>query len=101
MDPIPTPHDSFFREGFGRTEIAQDFLRHHLPAALLDEIDLATLTVAQPNFNTPIYSSIKIIHIQRTKSPSGTTNAPFFGTGRFRRPSFALPPGWGHCPALG
>ena len=50
MDPIPTPHDSFFREGFGRTEIAQDFLRHHLPAALLDEIDLATLTVAKDTY---------------------------------------------------
>jgi hypothetical protein len=37
------PHDCFFRKSFGRSDIAHDFLRHHLPVELLDEIDLATL----------------------------------------------------------
>jgi len=42
---IGTPHDRYFRETFGRVEIARDFLRHHLPTALLDAVDLATLEV--------------------------------------------------------
>ena len=50
MDPIPTPHDRFFRESFGRREIAQDFLRHQLPADLLPEIDLETLTIGKDSY---------------------------------------------------
>ncbi len=50
MDPIPTPHDRFFRESFGRREIAQDFLRHQLPADLLAEIDLETLTIGKDSY---------------------------------------------------
>jgi hypothetical protein len=47
MDPIPDPHDRFFRESFGRKEIACDFLRHQLPEDLLGELDLATLSIAK------------------------------------------------------
>ncbi len=32
MDEINNPHDVYFRERFTRREIAQDFLRWHLPA---------------------------------------------------------------------
>ena len=46
MREIGTPHDRYFRETFGRVEIACDFLRHHLPAALLDAVDLGTLEVS-------------------------------------------------------
>ena len=53
MDPIPTPHDCFFRETFGRREIAQDFLHGNLPAALLAEIDLTTLTIAKDTYVSP------------------------------------------------
>lgn len=35
MDPSPTPHDCFFRENFARPAIAEDFLRHNLPAEVL------------------------------------------------------------------
>lgn len=53
MEPTPTPHDCFFRENFGRREIAQDFLRYQLPAALLAEVDLTTLTIAKDTYVSP------------------------------------------------
>ncbi len=53
MDPIPTPHDCFFRENFGRRDIAQDFLHSTLPAAILAEIDLPTLTIAKDTYVSP------------------------------------------------
>lgn len=62
MEPIPTPHDCFFRENFGRLAIAQDFLRCQLPAALLAEIDLTTLTIAKDTYVSPdlrqVYSDL-------------------------------------------
>ena len=42
MEEIGSPHDRYFRESFGRLEIARDFLRQNLPEPLLAEIDLAT-----------------------------------------------------------
>ncbi|WP_058553874.1 Rpn family recombination-promoting nuclease/putative transposase [Thiohalocapsa sp. ML1] len=50
MDEIATPHDTYFRESFGRREIAQDFLRVQLPPALLAEIDLAGLEIAKDTY---------------------------------------------------
>ena len=50
MDPIPTPHDRFFRESFGHREIAQDFLSHQLPEDLLAEIDLETLAIGKDSY---------------------------------------------------
>ena len=50
MDEIATPHDTFFRESFSRREIALDFLRHHLPAELLAEIDLVTLEISKDTY---------------------------------------------------
>ncbi len=50
MDEIATPHDTFFRESFGRREIAEDFLRHHLPAELLAEIELGTLEISKDTY---------------------------------------------------
>ncbi len=50
MDPIPIPHDRFFRESFGRREIAQDFLSHQLPEDLLAGIDLETLAIGKDSY---------------------------------------------------
>ncbi|WP_157818087.1 Rpn family recombination-promoting nuclease/putative transposase [Candidatus Thiodictyon syntrophicum] len=46
-DTSPPPTTPNFRESFGRREIAVDFLRHHLPAELLAEIDLETLEISK------------------------------------------------------
>jgi len=48
----PTPHDGFFRENFARPAIARDFLRHHLPQALLAKLDLERLTISPDTFVT-------------------------------------------------
>lgn len=62
MEPTPTPHDCFFRENFGRPAIGQDFLRGQLPAALLAEVDLTTLTIAKDTYVSPelrqVYSDL-------------------------------------------
>ncbi|WP_295445261.1 Rpn family recombination-promoting nuclease/putative transposase [uncultured Thiodictyon sp.] len=50
MDEIATPHDAFFRESFGRREIALDFLRHQLPAEVLAEVDLGTLEISKDTY---------------------------------------------------
>lgn len=50
MDEIANPHDAFFRESFGRREIAQDFLRHHLPASLRETVDLTSLEIAKDTY---------------------------------------------------
>ncbi|WP_295387895.1 Rpn family recombination-promoting nuclease/putative transposase [uncultured Thiodictyon sp.] len=50
MENLATPHDAFFREGFGRREVAEDFLRNQLPADLLAEIDLGTLEICKDTY---------------------------------------------------
>ena len=50
MDEIATPHDAFFRERFGRREIATDFLRQQLPAEILADIDLGTLEISKDTY---------------------------------------------------
>jgi hypothetical protein len=52
MTTTPTPHDCFFRENFARPVIARDFLRHHLPAALLPELDLERMSISPDTFVT-------------------------------------------------
>jgi len=47
MDTINNPHDVDFRESFTRREIAQDFLRWHLPAELLEFVDLDSLEISK------------------------------------------------------
>ncbi len=44
------PHDRYFRESFARLEVARDFLRQTLPAALLAEIDLTTLEISKDTY---------------------------------------------------
>ncbi len=50
MSDVINPHDSFFRETFGRKEIAAGFLREYLPKALLQKIDLESLTAVKDSF---------------------------------------------------
>ncbi len=50
MTDVINPHDSFFRETFGRKEIAAGFLREYLPEALLRKIDLESLTAVKDSF---------------------------------------------------
>ena len=50
MNSLVTPHDRFFRESFARREIAQDFMRHHLTAEFLAEIDLDSLAIAKDSY---------------------------------------------------
>ncbi|MBK5931278.1 Rpn family recombination-promoting nuclease/putative transposase [Halochromatium salexigens] len=50
MDEINNPHDVYFRESFTRREIAQDFLRQHLPAELLEVVDLDSLEISKDSY---------------------------------------------------
>ena len=50
MSDVINPHDSFFRETFGRKDIAAGFLREYLPEALLRKIDLESLTAVKDSF---------------------------------------------------
>ena len=50
MDEINNPHDIYFRESFTRREIAQDFLRWHLPAELLEFVDLDSLEISKDSY---------------------------------------------------
>ena len=74
MEPTPTPHDCFFRENFSRLAIAQDFLRHQLPAGLLAEIDLSTLAISKDSYVTPelrqIYSDLVYSVAYRGQDPA-------------------------------
>ena len=47
MDEINHPHDVDFRESFTCREIAQDFLRWHLPAELRAFVDLDSLEMSK------------------------------------------------------
>ncbi|EIC22649.1 hypothetical protein Thi970DRAFT_02927 [Thiorhodovibrio frisius] len=48
----PTPHDCFFRENCVRPAVARRFLRHTLPPALLDDLDLDRLVISPDTFVT-------------------------------------------------
>ncbi|WP_295883688.1 Rpn family recombination-promoting nuclease/putative transposase [uncultured Thiohalocapsa sp.] len=50
MDSIASPHDTFFRESFTRPEVARDFLRCQLLAALLAQLDLTTLMISKDTY---------------------------------------------------
>lgn len=50
MKTTPTPHDALFKQFLTHTETARDFLQQHLPAALLQSCDLATLRLESGNF---------------------------------------------------
>src|SRR5690625_2573181 len=43
-------HDKLFKESFGNVTVAQDFLQHYLPPALLKVVDLASLEISIDSF---------------------------------------------------
>lgn len=55
--PLPRdlrhPHDSFFKETFGRAEVAADFLRNYLPPAVAAVLDLNSLEQLRETFIDP------------------------------------------------
>ncbi|WP_295439062.1 Rpn family recombination-promoting nuclease/putative transposase [uncultured Thiodictyon sp.] len=72
MNEIATPHDAFFRESFGRREIALDFLRHQLPAEILADIDLGTLEISKDTYvSTELRSSYSDL-VYRVRYRDGT-----------------------------
>lgn len=44
------PHDTFFRESFGRKEIPRDFIRNYAPPEIVAQIDLDTLEPVDGTF---------------------------------------------------
>lgn len=47
---LQNPHDTFFKETFGDTEVAKDFLNHYLPNSLMDVVDLHSLEPQKDSF---------------------------------------------------
>ncbi|HUM70196.1 MAG TPA: Rpn family recombination-promoting nuclease/putative transposase, partial [Chloroflexota bacterium] len=47
---VQNPHDRFFRDSFGRPEIARNYLEEYLPANLLALLDLDTLILQEGTF---------------------------------------------------
>ncbi|MBE2200733.1 MAG: Rpn family recombination-promoting nuclease/putative transposase [Anaerolinea sp.] len=47
---IQNPHDHFFRESFGRVEIARNYLEEYLPADLRRLLDLTEMTLQDGSF---------------------------------------------------
>ncbi len=52
-DTVPTPHDRFFRQNWSRIPVAQEFLRHYLPADVVALLDLSTLEPTGDTFVDP------------------------------------------------
>jgi predicted transposase/invertase (TIGR01784 family) len=50
---LPQPHDSFFKETFGRPEVAADFLQNYLPASVAALLQLDRLTPQRETFIDP------------------------------------------------
>lgn len=48
-EPI-NPHDAFFKQYLSHPQVATDFLRHHLPAAVAQQVDLAHLQLVKDTF---------------------------------------------------
>ena len=47
---LHNPHDKFFKETFGNTEIAKDFLNNYLPQNIINIIDIDTLQPQKDSF---------------------------------------------------
>ncbi|MGE0086305.1 MAG: Rpn family recombination-promoting nuclease/putative transposase [Desulfococcaceae bacterium] len=50
MNETVNYHDRFFQETFSRREIAESFIRHHLPQSLVSQMDFSTLTIVKDSF---------------------------------------------------
>lgn len=47
---VQTPHDKFFKETFGKVEVAKDFLNNYLPENVMNLIDTNTLEPQKDSF---------------------------------------------------
>ena len=47
---LRNPHDRFFKEVWSRKDVGQDFLRHYLPAEVVDLLDLRSLELSKESF---------------------------------------------------
>jgi predicted transposase/invertase (TIGR01784 family) len=47
---IQNPHDRFFKETFGKVEVAKDFLNNYLPESIMQVIDIDTLEPQKDSF---------------------------------------------------
>ncbi|MCX6047590.1 MAG: Rpn family recombination-promoting nuclease/putative transposase [Chloroflexi bacterium] len=47
---VHNPHDAFFKQFLAKTEIAEDFLRHHLPPEVVEQVTLSTLELQKDSF---------------------------------------------------
>ena len=47
---LTNPHDKFFKEIFGKPDLAADFVRNYLPPTIVDALDLASLEVQKESF---------------------------------------------------
>ena len=47
---VQNPHDRFFRQSFGRPDIARNFLEEYLPPDLQQALDLNTLVLQDGSF---------------------------------------------------
>jgi predicted transposase/invertase (TIGR01784 family) len=47
---LTNPHDKFFKEIFGKPELAADFVRHYLPPAIVNSLELTSLEVQKESF---------------------------------------------------
>src|SRR5213595_3038859 len=47
---ISNPHDKFFKDLLGQSELAADFLRNYLSPEVVNRLDLATLELQKDSF---------------------------------------------------
>ena len=47
---IQNPHDKFFKETFGKVEVAKDFLNNYLPESIMKIVDMSTLEPQKDSF---------------------------------------------------
>jgi predicted transposase/invertase (TIGR01784 family) len=47
---LTNPHDKFFKEIFGKPDLAADFVRNYLPQTIVNSFDLASLEVQKESF---------------------------------------------------
>ena len=50
MTEITNPHDKFFKEVFGRAEIAAEFMANYLPAEVVASLDLTAPELVKDSF---------------------------------------------------
>jgi len=50
---VSNPHDKFFREALSRQEVASSFLRHYLPAEVVQLLDVSAPEISKDSFVDP------------------------------------------------